>query len=264
MKSIVIIDNKIDIDNEINIQNLLEKFNNDIKWIVKKSVPSDFNGTTHTILFIHINNKKAVAFIKDYCEMFQNIYITSTSPSTEQLRKIQNCDKVKLFDFPILNETTWKSLDWSSAISRWENGEDFPINYLKPKGKTHLIALSILCQGYLAAHWDEIDNEKKESLYELKSLPDEMKKNAQSNKNKTKGHGWWHPAFNNDDLEKKDLKDTRLGMELILLGKACKDSTAIKNLFDVIKLLNGQSFCDTDKVRTAYNCIKKLLQRLKN
>lgn len=194
------------------------------------------------IVWTHETNGKSCKQIKEkiknniiFCDKFNHSFITCSF-----MENISND-----------NEDNYEE-EFSNLISET----------LKKKPKPHLIALSILCQGYLAAHWKEIDNGKKKTLSGLKtwdSLLPEMKEKAQGNQDKTKGQGWWEPVFNNEDLGKGNLKDTRLGTELTSLGKECENSSAIKDLFEAIESLNGKSFCDTNTVIATYNCIKELL-----
>ncbi len=126
---------------------------------------------------------------------------------------------------------------------------------LKKKNRPHIIALSILCQGYLAAHEGKDLNGWNDSMIGL------LVSDAET---KTEDKSWWQPAFEKKDNEKEikqsdDFSQTIISDEISSIGKACKDSSAIKNLFDKIKGLNVQSFCDTDKVIATYNCIKELL-----
>ncbi len=146
--------------------------------------------------------------------------------------------------------------------------------YLKKKAKPHLIALSILCQGYLAAHWEEIYNSKKECLSGLKtwdSLLRELRDKVKANKDMTAGQGWWKPAFADvfEEVEKdgNKIKRIKVGItfektslynELDSLGKECKDADAIKNLFKAIRKSNGNDFTGT--VVTANACIKEILK----
>src|SRR3989304_5169490 len=98
MKHIVIIDNKIDEGSDFN--SYLQSLNAQVIWQVMVSVPRvTINGGD--ILFIHINNPEAINFKDKYCKKFKEIYITSAGPSSEQLKKIKTCDKVKLFDLSI-------------------------------------------------------------------------------------------------------------------------------------------------------------------
>jgi len=136
--------------------------------------------------------------------------------------------------------------------------------------KSYLIALSILCQGYLTAHWEDIGNDNKDNLSGLRTwdtLDDNIKNTVKSNKRKTEGQDWWKPAFE-DVFEKSGDKNamkqnaeferTSICNELKSIGKECKEIGAIEALFNVIKEVNGQKL-DTEAVIAAYSCIKELL-----
>lgn len=76
--------------------------------------------------------------------------------------------------------------------------------------KPHLIALSILCQGYLAAHGEE----------RFKISDDKLQEKAENNKDTTELQNWWKPALGKntegkelyseletvDENKKKDIK----------------------------------------------------------
>ncbi len=68
----------------------------------------------------------------------------------------------------------------------------FPILPPKSASKTYLITLSILCQGYLAAH------------RKIKGLPDNLEEIAINNWAKVKDN-WWKPALG-EDLNGAELK----------------------------------------------------------
>lgn len=121
---------------------------------------------------------------------------------------------------------------------------------LKKKANPHLIALSILCQGYLASHggagldgWDKV--------------PDELKNKVQTedNKNKTKGKSWWTSALGNDE--------SKIQNEL----NAVPDDPKI-NKHDIIKLItaiytNGDTLPngkDGNLVAKAYSALKSILK----
>lgn len=110
----------------------------------------------------------------------------------------------------------------------------------------YLIALSILCQGYLAAHggnglkgWDGLSFDLKEAA----------KLNWPNVKN-----DWWEPVFGTETSFEK----TGVYNELQAMGKECKDADAIKNLFKAIRKSNGNDFTGT--VVTANACIKEILK----
>ena len=134
----------------------------------------------------------------------------------------------------------------SPCIETFEKLRQFILN---KKLKPHLIALSILCQGYLAAHGGN-------GLKGWDGLLDDLKRAAKSNWPKVK-KDWWIPAFGTET----DFKNTGVGKDLMAMGKDCeKDKGAIKALFNAIQESNGKDFADTYKVTKAYGCIKEILK----
>lgn len=128
------------------------------------------------------------------------------------------------------------------------NLKDF---FLKKKPTPHLIALSILSQGYLLAHGAirlmnnmiTIDGEKKKL---------------------TDGQNWWKPAFedvfrNEVLIRNANFENTSIYSEVSSRGKQCKDTDAIKGLFDAIKKINGNTLDANAVTKAYYDCIKQLL-----
>lgn len=241
MKKITIIDDKI--DNPKEVESHLENLNLDINWQILDLVP-DEEVENADILFIHTNNEGASKFIDEHCDTFNDIYVTSTIPSQTQLEKIKNCKKVKLFDLSVRNEKTWKTFNWSFAISRWKEGEDFPIKLLKRNLNEHLRALFILCRGYLAIHglegWEEV-----------KAIFHDGKKLLLEKKELTKKSEWWKIVFK----ERKYIEDEldEVGKEVVLNEI---DKEKMKTFIDAI--YNGEQI-KVDDVKDAYETIKKCL-----
>jgi hypothetical protein len=130
MKSIVIIDNKI--EDVKHLSDHLSKLVTGISWIIAKTI-AETNISNAEMLFIHINNKGASEYITQMCSHYSEIYITSAAPSLEQLKRIKECSMVRLFDVPILDDGGWKTLPWVNAISEWKDADPFPIEILTRK-----------------------------------------------------------------------------------------------------------------------------------
>lgn len=140
-------------------------------------------------------------------------------------------------------------------------------HYLLTIPKPHIIALSILCQGYLAAHgkkdslrgWEDVCN----------NLPHNLKgENFQlKTKSKTEEKDWWEPAleadFNGEKLVKelKTMDKDKKAIEcLIKIIKNKKDENSKLYFDDKGKIVNGgmtQKF--TGKVTEAYENLTKIL-----
>lgn len=146
---------------------------------------------------------------------------------------------------------------------------------LKKNSKPHLIALSILCQGYLAAHGGN-------GLDGWKNLPENLRKIVQSkgNKKKTEERSWWKSAlgdnYNAKDLNKEletvdkeknqeSIKSINCLIDIIKDGKVNnKDGTEIIYFVngedgEEKKLENGKVEEFTGKVGKAYGHIKDIL-----
>lgn len=126
------------------------------------------------------------------------------------------------------------------------------------KSYSHLIALSILCQGYLAAHGDDdsinkLSDELKRGVQDLiKGLPDGLKKTVQTedNKNKTKGKSWWTSALGDDD--------SKIQGELEAVQNGEEYKTKVQNLITAI-YTNSDPMPDGNLVAKAYSALKSIL-----
>lgn len=118
-------------------------------------------------------------------------------------------------------------------------------NTYKPCPK-HLIALSILCQGYLAAH-----GQTKE-LTGWEKVPDEFKEKVKSKADNTEKKSWWTSALGNDEFKIQD--------EL----KAVPDDkdNKKKDVQDLITAIytNGDALPDGNLVAKAYSALKSILK----
>lgn len=113
---------------------------------------------------------------------------------------------------------------------------------LKKKANPHLIALSILCQGYLAAHGN-IELPKGISISEEK-------------KKLTVGKGWWSPVFSEHELG-REFRDTEIYKELS--ASRC-DSSKIQDFFVKIKEINNGNGLDINIIEPTYSALKIILQ----
>lgn len=135
----------------------------------------------------------------------------------------------------------WKAISSSSLIGE-EDAQDL-INYaqekaegknptnprclLPPQHLTFLTSLAILCQGYLAAHWDKIENID-ELLPGWSSLSDDVKNKPKTNWDRVK-KDWWKPALG------ENMKGEELIKELKAFNKY--DEFIKLNKDDVIQCL---------------------------
>ncbi len=123
-----------------------------------------------------------------------------------------------------------KLKDYKKAIDFFEKLEnEVDWSLLQPEPiKTHLIALSILCQGYLAANAP-----KKIRL---------LKEVAVTNKKLTLQKDWWKPALGDD------YKEDKLDKELETITKNIED---IK-LIEEIRNKKSQYFDDGNNLKSEY------------
>jgi len=89
----------------------------------------------------------------------------------------------------------------------------------------HLIALSILCQGYLAAH--DVEGFKVTDI--------ELQNRAIENCRKTEGRKWWEPVLDDAINEGKAVEKGKIYEELKVVNESNKDNVKITKLVNTIK-----------------------------
>ena len=132
-------------------------------------------------------------------------------------------------------------------------------NYLLPDSTTHLLALSILCIGYLATHSDNQSEPVSLALFQMgwdKIKKDERNRlcNVDTNKrhnaiNITETSGWWHAIF--DGVTKRKLH------EILAEEYGSKLPNEILNLSDAIFT---SSINSSAVVAEAYLCLASRLK----
>ncbi len=124
---------------------------------------------------------------------------------------------------------------------------------LVPDSKTHLTALSILCQGYLAAHgvkeslngWDEVWNKLPDELKDKENLYQLVKEKI----NDTEELNWWTDAIDTEEAEKQ-LKEKGA-------------NGAVEALLDAINKKNRKVFSGSDGIKIVESANKALREILK-
>lgn len=166
------------------------------------------------ILFIHTSNKCFYRFIDALLTHSTNCWIVcySGADSADAFdnieRKHKSKENIRFFPriYPsITSETLKQKWDINTFVQAVINQEKNPFDRLVRKGTPHLIALSILCQGYLAAHeYNEI----------YTKLPIELR-NIVKDKNNltlTENNQWWNGvvdvALIEDELKLKEEKES--------------------------------------------------------
>lgn len=129
---------------------------------------------------------------------------------------------------------------------------------LKKKANPHLIALSILCQGYLAAHGD--DDSIKELSEELKKEVQDLiklKNKVQSKAGNTEKKIWWTGVFGDDD--KKGAEGKILNELKTISTDNDKEKGKIESLIKKI-YKNGNTLPNGTLVANAYSALKSILK----
>lgn len=143
--------------------------------------------------------------------------------------KLEQFDKVKRF-----------FQELSSGNRLWD--------LLIPDSKNHLIALSILCQGYLAAHGGEGLGEEWKKLIETNS---NLKQTVEAKKGDTLNKDeWWKKVLGEDD--------TQIQGELDSVQNSWKKK--VQDLINGIYKKNGNMPSNGTLVADAYSALKSILQ----
>jgi len=184
------------------------------------------------------------------------------SPKKHNFNK--NGSDCKFYSFGIhppqtepLNTAEWKKILLFAAnlsgndITIEEVSSSIP-NEIKhilcPQSLNHLIALSILCQGYLAAH----------DIEGFKVPDDELQKKAAKSKITTEIPRWWEPALDDVINKRKEVEKSKIYEELKAGSENIKDYEKITNLVKAI--INDEKADFTVKVSKAYENLKEILK----
>lgn len=165
------------------------------------------------ILFIHTSNKCFYRFIQttfnDYPENDCYVVCYSGGNIPEIFNTIvekNNGRHIKFFPnigYNITDDTLKTKWYLEVFIDAVRSEKNNPFDYLVRKGTPYLIALAILCQGYIAAHGGE----------GLSGLTDQLKKKAAEKWPKVE-QGWWVPVLGGDG-NGNELKNA-----LVVAGKS--------------------------------------------
>lgn len=181
--------------------------------------------TKGDLLIIHSTDYNDSAQ-ESYVEGNNSPYILWISTSPQNINKT----KEHFYRYALPHKTVETHLFW--------NGLNTFIKFLKEKGVAkwdllygsinHLIALSILCQGFLAAHGEK----------GFKILDDQLQQKAEKNKGTTELRSWWDPALK-DIINGTGIKDSEILAELEMTGR---DYGIVKKLIESIRDYNNQYF----------------------
>lgn len=205
----------------------------------------------YDFIFLHINNEEIKSFVENLEENMKDkliLFSTGNNPG----------DQFSV-NYPFLegigNWESFKKLNWNNV--RMPLDREALLKRLKQR-YTHLIALSILCHGFLVAHgekdnlhewvsvWENLSSNLKEGDYQLKT------------KSKTEERGWWKPALENNysgDELKKELFNSNKSEKINVLIDFIRDS---KNEMLITNTQQGETF--TILVNEAYENLSEILE----
>ena len=159
--------------------------------LLERAIKNDiktFDINSFDIVFLHVNNEEAEIFFKGLTENEKSKLILF---STGGKPNYQWCIDYPFFMSSIGSWELFKRLNWNNISTKLDRQEI--IERLKKNKTNYLIALSILCQGYLAAHGGA----------GLRSeIPDDLKAIAQGNWEKVKG-SWWDIVKTSDSIQQE-------------------------------------------------------------
>lgn len=166
------------------------------------------------ILFIHTSNKCFCRYVKQFFANDNNCWIVcysgdDTADSYEALRE-KHPSKKNIKFFPhispsISSEALNHKWDIKAFIEAVITSRPNPFDCLERKGTPYLIALSILCQGYLVDNFYQLNNGAKEDLKHLNEISAKV-----TVKGLSLQKDWWKPALDNDFMVTELIKE--LGM----------------------------------------------------
>jgi len=149
----------------------------------------------------------------------------------------------------------------ADEITNWakdkiENRETSIPHILRDSSNSYLTALSILCQGYLAAHgakyilkgWDEVWNKLSEKIRDDKNpyqLVEDKRKNTEAKR-------WWKGALGADQAEiLKELNATPIGKNA--------EKEKVQALIDTIYNEDGDTLPNGELVAETYTALESIL-----
>lgn len=208
------------------------------------------------ILFIHASNACFYRFVKELLESLKDdegnsywIVCYSGSDKSDAYNELNkeytNNNNIKFspkIGALITNEQLNNKWNIKAFVEAVIKNEANPFDKLVNKIPSYLIALSILCQGYLVAH-EKID------------LPDNLGKLKETIKSKAgiteDVNDWWLPVIGGNTKSARDELSNRNGKKVV------------KDLLDAIDEKNGKNLTGEDGIQIVMDANKALPKILK-
>jgi hypothetical protein len=215
---------------------------------------ADLGFTDGDICFVHASNHVWWANVARKKNNVNFVFM-STDPIFQ--RGLDWTDNIHICRFPA---DRISELDRPKLFFEGLNRNKYLWAFLLPDAKSHLIALSILCQGFLIANQSCLPDDKKITNATSVIVPPEKIR-------KTWYLPWWEPVFDDGQL-RIEFKKTHVSKEIVY-AQLDEDTGPIKTLFLKIQNmkngteLNGDSIASFtyDVVLPAYQLISRLLQK---
>jgi len=214
-----------------------------------------------SIIFIHTTNQCFYGFTKQFVKTNKYwivCYSGGGQSSAEAYNDLieaypdaKNIDFFGLSPNAIVGDINSK-WDIKGVVEAVLEGKTDPFEFLERKGTPHLIALSILCQGYLAAHWEELwENNIESVLKGWGNLPNELKEKVKGKKGETENiKTFWLSVINDTNNVRNELSDGN-------------DKVAVNALLDAIDRKNEVDLKDNWGIGIVKDANEALLGILK-
>lgn len=187
-----------------------------------KNQEEDIDTKEYDLIFLHINNDEAASFFNSLTnEQKDKIILFSTDAI------LKSSDFAWCAEYPFMgkmsNWNSFKRLNWHNIKDEMSLNEI--IKALTSPKNTHIIALSILCQGYLSAHG------------KIEGLPDSLKKIAQENQSQV-NQAWWMPALGEELKGEELIKELEALNKITIFGKLKEDGH--QAVINALTIENGE------------------------
>jgi hypothetical protein len=216
-----------------------------------------------SIYFIHTSNKCFYRFVSAIlnCNNTRSwivCYSGDLSTSYKAIEsKFPSRKNIEFYPYIATYDDIISKWDIPAFVQAVKETKDNPFDYLERTGTPHLIALSILCQGYLAAHgtkdslngWEDVWNKLG------KAIKDHRKKYklVASKMSITETKDWWRKAIG--------AKQNNIMNELSTIAMDKSDEkTKIKSLIEIIYKSDGPALPKGTLVADAYTALVSIFK----
>jgi hypothetical protein len=205
------------------------------------------------LVILHDNDSRLLSKLKEKYK-FMIRYTGGLPPSElEKLDQLWVKKRSITNSYPLSNAEAKSILEWICLSIEGDKRVQFPDIFKTPQNKGRLIALFLLCKGFLVAHgdirlkhwdkvWDIIPQDFKlenKGLKQLKTVE------------QTESLDWWSSVFDSNEIS-KDFQLTKINIEE--LSSLPEISDQIKTLFIEIK---EKALVSENTVYEVYNSLKK-------